>query len=167
MFLGGYLALSFVYKKYLGVSEQWGYYPDYFTHITGKASRSLIEFFGYKTRIYEDDSQPFLKLIIEDVYIARIIEGCNSISVIILFLAFIIAFASSFKTTALYMLTGSIIIFVANIVRIAVFIIGIYHYPKYTEVLHSVIFPALIYGIVFLLWLVWVYTFSGLKKKND
>ena len=40
-----------------------------------------------------------------------------------------------------------------------------YHYPKYEEVMHSVFFPAAIYGMVFLLWIIWVNKFAIINKK--
>ena len=43
-----------------------------------------------------------MKLIINNKYLARVIEGCNSISIIILFVSFIVAFSGPLKTTFFY-----------------------------------------------------------------
>ena len=100
-------------------------------------------------------------------YLARIIEGCNAISVIILFASFIFAFSAKFKTTFLFILLGSALIFVLNILRIALLTIGLYYYPEYEEFLHNIVFPVVIYGVVFVLWIVWVIKFSSYAKRND
>jgi hypothetical protein len=42
-----------------------------------------------------------------------------------------------------------------------------FHYPQYQEVLHGVIFPLFIYGVVFILWIVWVNKFSSYAKKSS
>lgn len=98
---------------------------------------------------------------------ARVVEGCNSISVIILFVSFIAAFAGRFKSTFVYMLSGSVIIYVVNLLRIVILSIGLYNYPWRREELHTVIFPLIIYGMVFLLWMFWVNRYSKLNPKNE
>ena len=84
-----------------------------------------------------------------------------------LFISFLIAFAGKPKTTFFYALSGSVLIYTINIVRIAVLSIGLYHYPWRRDILHTVIFPLLIYGMVFILWMVWVRRFSYISIKNN
>ena len=108
-----------------------------------------------------------MKLILEGKYIVRIIEGWNGISVIILFVSFVIAFSGKFKVTVLFLVLGSVIIYTVNLFRIVLLTLGLYYYPWHGELLHTVIFPAVIYGIVFLLWMLWVNKFSNLGKKNE
>ena len=98
--------------------------------------------------------------------VARIVEGCNGVSVMILFIAFIIAFSTTFKKTSLYILIGLLIIHLLNIVRIALLGLGFYYYPEHEELLHDILFPLFIYGVVFALWVLWVMKFSGNAKKS-
>ncbi|RXR21394.1 exosortase family protein XrtF [Flavobacterium amnicola] len=98
-------------------------------------------------------------------YLARIIEGCNAISVIILFIAFIVAFSGKLKVTLLYIFVGSVMIYIFNIFRIIFLTILVYHFPHQEHLLHGVLFPLIIYGIVFLLWFIWVNKFSGYVSK--
>jgi len=67
----------------------------------------------------------------------------------------------------MYMLFGSVLIYVVNLIRIVILSIGFYHYPWRKDVLHTVIFPGIIYGMVFLLWIFWVNRFSNMIKKNE
>lgn len=166
LFIVVYVVLSLLYDFYLNSSKTGQFYPDFFTHISAEGSKSVLQFLGYDVRLLAHNSKPFLKLILEDNYLARVIEGCNSISVIILFIAFVVSFSSSFKKTALYIISGSVLIFVVNIIRIAILTLGIYHFPNLSDVLHTVIFPGIIYGLVFLLWVLWIYKFSGLNKRH-
>jgi exosortase family protein XrtF len=106
-----------------------------------------------------------MKIIVNNIYLARVIEGCNSISVIILFISFILAFAAKFKTTFFYIFLGSVLIYTVNLLRIVLLTIGLYHYPNQKDIFHTVVFPGIIYGMVFLLWIFWVNRFSKLKQQ--
>lgn len=160
-----YISLSVVYKIYLNVSVDSQYYPDYVTNLVAYQTESLLSTIGYNAEVLNHPDEPSMKLILEGNYIARIIEGCNSISIIILFLSFVIAFSGKLKTTILFLLSGSVLIYAVNLIRIVILSVGLYHYPWRSEILHSVIFPAIIYGIVFLLWMLWVNRFSNIGKK--
>jgi exosortase family protein XrtF len=166
-FLLVYAILTFSYKFYLDFSDGSKYYPDYFTNLVAKQSDSLLHTFGYSSTIAPHPDEPSMKLIINNKFVARVVEGCNSISVIILFISFMIAFADKFKTTFLYILAGSVLIYVVNLLRIVILSVGLYHYPWRREELHTVIFPLIIYGMVFLLWMFWVNRFSKNIKGND
>lgn len=165
-FLTVYFVLTLVYKFYLDFSDGSKYYPDYFTNLVAKQSNMLLHAVGYDARIAPHPDEPSMKLIINDKFVARVVEGCNSISVIILFISFIVAFSGRFKATFLYILSGSVLIYIVNLVRIVILSIGLYNYPWRREILHTVIFPLIIYGMVFLLWMFWVNRFSKLEKAN-
>ena len=126
----------------------------------------LYSFYLNRTQneIAQDTETTALKLFINGKFTAFIVEGCNAISIIILFIAFIVAFAGKFKTTVLYILFGSLLIYFTNILRIAIISVALYEYPQYQNVLHEIIFPSIIYGMTFLLWFVWIRYFSTLKK---
>nr|WP_246284871.1 exosortase family protein XrtF [Winogradskyella wichelsiae] len=163
-FLVVYGVLSMGYNLYLNMSDGSKYYPDYLTNLVAEQTNSLLTAIGYDSQVIPHPDQPSLKVIVNGKYVARVIEGCNSASVIILFLSFITAFAGKFKTTLFYCFAGSIIIYAFNLIRMVILTIGLYHYPWRQEILHSVIFPVIIYGTVFLLWMFWVNRFSNNKK---
>jgi exosortase family protein XrtF len=165
-FLVVYGVLSITYKLYLDYSENSRYYPDYLTNLVAKQSESLIEAIGYDTKIEAHPNESSMKLIINNKFVARVIEGCNSVSVIILFVSFIIAFAGKWKTTLFYLLVGSVLIYIINLIRIVILSVGLYHYPWRREILHTVIFPLIIYGFVFLLWMFWVNRFANNSIKD-
>ncbi|WP_026753705.1 exosortase family protein XrtF [Sediminibacter sp. Hel_I_10] len=165
-FLAVYFVLSFAYKLYLDFSDGSTYYPDYITNLVAVQSDALLDSFGYNAQVIPHPDEPSMKVIVNGKYVARVIEGCNAISVIILFLSFIIAFAGKFKTTFFYMISGSVMIYTVNLFRIVIITIGLYHYPWRRDILHVVIFPMLIYGMVFLLWMFWVNRFSKVNKRH-
>ncbi len=165
-FLLVYVILSVTYKFYLDFSDGSQFYPDYITNLIAKQSEFLIDSVGYESSILPHPNEPSMKLIINNKFVARVIEGCNSISIIILFISFVIAFADTFKRTFFYLLAGSILIYSVNLIRIVILSIGLYHYPWRREILHTVIFPLIIYGLVFVLWMIWVRRFTLSKLRN-
>lgn len=166
-FLLVYAVLTFSYKLYLDASDGSKYYPDYLTNLVAKQSQSVLQSMGYDATIAKHPDEPSMKLIINKKFVARVVEGCNSVSIIILFISFIIAFAGKFKTTFFYILAGSVLIYAVNLLRIAILSVGLYHYPWRKEILHTVIFPLIIYGMVFLLWMFWVNRFTKTNKINE
>jgi exosortase family protein XrtF len=165
-FLFVYTILSVSYKFYLDFSTGSKYYPDFATNLAARQIESLLQTVGYDASTLPHSEEASMKLIINDKFVARVIEGCNSLSVIILFVSFIVAFSEKWKPTIIYLLAGSVLIYIMNLARIVILSIGLYHYPWRREVLHNVIFPLIIYGMVFLLWMFWVNRYARLKKQN-
>ncbi|MDN3596348.1 exosortase family protein XrtF [Zunongwangia endophytica] len=168
VFLGSYFLLSVLYNSYLIYSEgQTQYYPDLITNLVSKQSVALMEFFGYTVRLEPHTKEPAMKVFIGDNFLVRVVEGCNSISVIILFISFILSFFAKMRTSIFYILAGSVLIYTMNLIRIALLTIGIYEYPNYASFLHEIVFPLIIYGTVILLWIFWVRVYANLEKNED
>ena len=163
-FLGSYIILVFLYQLYLDYYFSRGL-PDYLTRLVALQTEALINSLGYEAFVAPSSMYPLMNLSVNDIFIARIIEGCNSISLIILFLAFMVSFIGRPKPTLLFMLAGSVIIYVMNIVRIALLSIGIYEMPGKVYFFHQIVFPLVIYGTVFLLWIIWIYIYTKTTRK--
>ncbi|WBL26105.1 exosortase family protein XrtF [Zunongwangia sp. HGR-M22] len=168
VFLGSYFLLSVLYNSYLIFSEsQTTYFPDIITNLVSRQSAALIEFLGYAVKMEPHTKEPAMKVFVEGNFLVRVVEGCNSISVIILFISFILSFFAKMRTTILYILAGSVLIYTMNLIRIALLTIGIYEYPEYASFLHEIVFPLIIYGTVILLWIVWVKVYANIEKNED
>jgi len=159
-----YIILTFSYQKYLNTFDV--NQTDSITKIVGMNTEQVLLFFDANASVQESNSDPYLKLVYKQKYVARIIEGCNAVSVIILFVSFIIAFSGKFIPTVLFVFGGSLIIYVLNVLRIAALSALIFHFPNQESLLHEVVFPLSIYGVVFILWLYWVRKFSKYASKN-
>ena len=68
--------------------------------------------------------------------------------------------SGSFRITFIYSFLGSTLIYGVNIIRIAFLSVMLYKFPSQQEFLHDIIFTTIIYGLVFLLWVLWVQKFS-------
>lgn len=171
MFLGKFLLtyalLTLLYQLYLNQFDKRTFEVDGFTKFVARQTHDLLFFFNENVRIAPHHSQSSVKLFYQQHYVARIVEGCNALSVIILFIAFVVAFTGKLKPTILFILGGTVLIHVLNISRIAILAVALYHFPEYESLLHGVIFPLFIYGVVFILWVIWVNKFSLYAKVSD
>lgn len=162
IFLGSYLILSAIYLGYISLSTQ-DQQIDPITRLVGLQSEMIINQWGYDARVLPQSGKPSLQLFVNGDYVARIIEGCNAISIIILFAAFVIAFRKDLKRTLLFLFGGAVLIYAINLLRIGILAIALYKYPDKEPLLHQVVFPGIIYGFVAFLWMLWVGVF---KKKQ-
>jgi len=160
IFLSSYILLSLLYYQFLNSTIS----PDFFTNLVSEQTINLLNLIGYETNSITNSTNDFINLYVRGKNIAGISEGCNAISIMILFLAFIFSFTKKLKSTLLFALLGLITIHIMNIIRIVILVVCLYHYPQYSEPLHSYIFPAMIYGVVFILWMFWVNSFQKTKR---
>ncbi|CAM4005312.1 exosortase family protein XrtF [Flavobacterium antarcticum] len=165
VFLASYLVLIVIYQSYLNQFDTQNFEVDGFTELVARQTKTVLNGFNYKVDLAPHVSDPSVVVRVESVGVVRIVEGCNAISVMILFVAFILAFSKGFLKTTGFILAGILIIHLLNILRIAFLTIGILKYPEYKHILHGVIFPLIIYGTVFLLWIIWVTKFANNEAK--
>jgi exosortase family protein XrtF len=166
-FFATYFILFGAYSFYLNKTQQK---TDVFvcSPITGTVANHVYKvskMLGYDAEIEQHSEELSIKYILDGHYVARIVEGCSSISIIILFLAFIIAFSGSILDTLWFGLFGSILIYVVNVLRIIAIGILDQRFPEYQTIIHDLLFPAIIYGLTFVLWITWVKFFSNLNKN--
>lgn len=158
-----YIVLTFLYQRYLNGFEENRI--DAITTMVSYNTQWVLQLFNDQSFIEESATHPYMKLFFNDKYVARIVEGCNANSVIILFVSFVISFSGKLKTTFFFIFGGCLLIYVLNVLRIAALSALIFYFPKQEPFLHGVLFPLYIYGVVFILWLIWVRKFSRYASK--
>lgn len=164
-FFLSYLLLTTIYHYYLSQYDTKKFETDDFTKILSHQVVKSLHFVDNEVYSEPNITESSVNVYYKKKWVVRIIEGCNALSVIILFISFVIAFSGKLKQTVLFLLFGSLIIHAFNVVRIASLCLAIYHLPNYSKFLHDVMFPLVIYGLVFILWIVWVNKFSFYAKK--
>lgn len=162
-FLGIWLALFLVYQSYLNRYESE--VVDPYTRTVAVQTSFLLNNFGYPSSMEDLPESKSVLLLINEIPATRIVEGCNAVSVIILFLAFVFAFYSGIKTW-LYAAGGLFLLFLLNLIRIVLLNIVVIDWPRHTKMAHDYFFPAIIYGGVVVLWLLWIQYFA-VKKPSD
>jgi hypothetical protein len=69
---------------------------DSITTLVGRNTEQLLDLFPADVATEENKEETFIKLIYNHKYVARIIEGC-AISIIILFISFVVSFSGKLK----------------------------------------------------------------------
>ncbi|MGH2664902.1 exosortase family protein XrtF [Flavobacterium sp.] len=159
-----YLLLTLVYQYYLSSFAENK--TDAITSNVAGLTEQVLKLSDPNSFTQEEKRQFYFKIFYKKQYIARVIEGCNAISVIILFVSFVVAFSGKWKPTLFFILGGSLFVYILNIFRIALLVILTYKFPEKEHILHDVLFPLIIYGTVFILWVFWVNKFSKYASKT-
>lgn len=158
-----YLVLLFAYQFYLNASKDFGLDP--FSRIIAEQVSAVQNVIAYPTKLYDDVKNEQVWFYVKNQYVTRMVEGCNAISVIILFVSFIFAFYKGSKT---FVFVGAslVLLYIMNLLRIVGLNIVMVDHKEYGKMFHDFVFPAVIYGSVVILWLVWI-KFFALKHENS
>ena len=154
-FLWIWLIFFIVYQIFL---NQYKADIDPITRFISDQSVFLLNKTGFVTRTKDFYLRETILFYINEKPATRMIEGCNAVSVIIMFLAFIFAFYKGIKTFY-FSFVGIIILYILNLFRIYVLNVIVVKFPEYVKPAHDYFFPAIIYGGVVLLWLIWINKF--------
>lgn len=165
VFIG--LVLMALYNVYLNQYHKYNL-PDPYSIFVADCTVSTLNTAGFDAGSAIDKKNPWVWIRMENLWPSYINEGCNAISVMIIFVAFVLAFSKGWIRTLLFVIGGLLIIQLMNIFRIALLNwIFVYH-SEYGKIAHDYLFPAIIYGTVVLLWIVWVKYFAlKIEKPED
>ena len=165
-FLVVYLVFTGLYQYYLSFYDSVNKEVDYITQIVADQTNFIVSFFDNSSYTALSKLGPSIDVFYFNKAVITIIEGCNAGSVIILYISFIVAFRGKFIAMLSFVFLGSIIIYVFNVLRIALLTISLYYYPNLEHILHGVIFPLFIYGVVFVIWIVWIKKYALFNDKR-
>ncbi|MBS1640501.1 MAG: archaeosortase/exosortase family protein [Bacteroidetes bacterium] len=92
--------------------------------------------------------------------IIGIADPCNGLELYILYISFLFCFPAGIIKTLIYVLAGSVIIYVANVLRC--YFIALMNIDRFNliEVAHHYVFKLIMYAVIFALWVL----FLKLKK---
>lgn len=155
-----YVVLLFAYQFYLNSFKEYGLDP--FSRMIAEQVKAIQNSMHYPTQLYNDVAKEQVWFYVKKTYVTRMVEGCNAISVMILFVSFVFAFYKGARTF-IFVLIGLLLLYIMNLLRIVGLNLVVSDYKEYEKIAHDFIFPAVIYGTVVILWLVWIKLFA-LKK---
>jgi exosortase family protein XrtF len=138
---------------------------DPITEYTAIAVHHLQLAMGYQSQLKDLPGWHSILFLINGKSTTRIVEGCNAVSVYILFVAFVFAFYKG-KKTFVFVILSLVLLFAVNIARIAGLNLIFLHWPQYSKMVHDYLFPAIIYGGIVVLWLVWIKLFVLKNEKS-
>ena len=152
-FFGVYFIGVLLYNTYL--SEFTSQIDDITRMVTEQVASLLSLTLPEITCVYSTTS-PLAEIHYFGIRLVLLIEGCNAISVMILFIAFLVAFKGALKNYLWYVPFGIVTLYLANLSRIYLIGMIILYFPDYANMAHDYIFPGVIYGTTFVLWVIWV-----------
>lgn len=158
-----YVVLLLAYQFYLNSFSALGLDP--FSRMIAEHVMFLQNKLNFPTLLYDDVANEQVYYYVKNKYVTRMVEGCNAISVMILFVSFVFAFFKGTKTFV-FAVAGLVALYVMNVLRIVGLNIVTRDYPQYNKIAHDYLFPAVIYGSVVILWLIWI-KFFALKNENS
>lgn len=152
-FIGLYFALNLIYGFYVEAASPK---PDAATVWVTNQTALIIQVFGMEavTKIHE--SKPTTSIYNKGNGIVSVYEGCNGINVIIIFLCFLLSFGPLNKKLVWFAPLGIVLIHLINLGRIIGLFFVVIYLPNAIYFSHKYFFTAIIYGGVFLLWIVWL-----------
>ncbi|MBX2916317.1 MAG: exosortase family protein XrtF [Cyclobacteriaceae bacterium] len=163
VFVSIYVGLNILYGLWISSYQNQ---PDPITYSITKQTSVILNLMGEATIIQPALDKPSVNVLKHERKIIGVYEGCNSINVIIVFVAFIVAFKGSWKYVAWFIPLGSFIIYMANLIRVAVLYLVAAYWSHYFYYFHKYLFTAFIYFIVFMLWLWWMKLSHGITLKS-
>ena len=113
-------------------------------------SVGIVDFLGYDVFAYNRVIGIYGNAGIE------VVDGCNGIAAMGLFLGFILAYPGSWDKRLSFSVFGIGIIYFINIIRISVLTITQQEWPKFFDFTHDYSTTTIFYITIFIMWMVWV-----------
>ena len=156
-----YLLWHLIYKFYLAPQ---GIIDKFIINQIIKLSGAIIHFFGFPT-IQNAPTDSIRVFGIDGSTGLWIGDPCNGLALFALFSLFIIAYPGNYKDKLWYIPLGILTIHILNSIRVIALTL-IYHYwPNGLEFSHTYIFTTLMYGYIFLLWMIWANKYGATTEN--
>ena len=139
----------------------WTIYPQ--AHI----SAWLLDLFGYTTRVVHYVNNCMALLEIKDSSLVCVGTGCSGVELFLIFAVFILLFKGRSSRFVWYIPLGIVLISILNIIRIIALSLIVVYAPEYLDFNHKYTFTLMVYGIIFLLWLIWAKKFQQLPNTSE
>lgn len=152
-FLGSYLIGNLLYGWFV---TSYVPNPDPATYWVTAQSALVLTHAGWPAEALSHVATPTTSIMFEHKAIVSVYEGCNGLNIAIIFLGFLLAFGPLQKQLLWFVPLGLAIIHISNILRIVLLFLVTLYLPHYIYFTHKYLFTAIIYAVVFLMWLIWV-----------
>ena len=100
------------------------------------------------------------EIYINDVQSLYIGNGCNGLMVTVLYICFIIAYPGRWKPKLLFIIMGTLLLYVLNVIRIIMLTFDFLFDRDLFEFNHKYTYTFILYSVVFLCWMSWVNKYS-------
>ena len=159
-FLGLYIAGNLAYGLFVTAYEPR---PDPATRTVSEQTGFVLTTCGWPVDVYDHHRKATSMLRYDDREVLAVYEGCNGLNTMIIFVAFIIAFGPINKKLWWFIPVGLLIIHLSNLLRITLLFFVAEYRPDFMYFIHKYVFTAILYLVIFLLWVWWVKRFAVSK----
>ncbi len=161
-FIGIYVVANLLYGVFVTAYTPQ---PDPVTRIVSEHTSGVLHVLGWQTETRDDIRKPTTQLICDGKSVLAIYEGCNGINVMIIFVAFLMAFGPVNRTLLWFIPVGLIILHAMNLLRIGLLFYVSLFMPRFMYFTHKYFFTAILYVVVFVLWVWWVKKYAKEKPS--
>src|SRR5687767_10650169 len=106
-FVGKFLLIYFIGNVIYGLwVESYGERPDAITKAATEQTAWCLEIFGYEAETEDNLISPTVFILAEKLVVLSVFEGCNGINVMIVFVAFVVAFSGPLSAMAWFIPAG-------------------------------------------------------------
>lgn len=152
VFVGLYLALNLLYGLWINAYDQEA---DPATQWVTGQSAGWLRLAGEDVQTRPKEGKPTVSICRGEDVVVNVFEGCNGINVMIVFIAFVVAFGGRLRKMLWFIPAGILIIHMANLLRVGgLYLVAAYFQPYFYYV-HKYAFTASLYVIVAVLWWWW------------
>ncbi|MGB0524947.1 MAG: exosortase family protein XrtF [Flammeovirgaceae bacterium] len=130
---------------------------------TARVASWVIDALPYDSTIDELPGQEGAYLLIDGRKVVFIADPCNALVIIALYVGFIIAYPGPLKTKIAFIIGGSIIVFLLNVLRVIALAFNQIYHASSLEFNHKYTFTFMVYAVVFAMWMVWANKYSSVK----
>jgi exosortase family protein XrtF len=163
-FVGIYLLLNLLYLLWINFL---GNQIDGISELVAIVSQKILLIIGYDVTLVNSELHPRILFYYNKVNYITVSEGCNGVSVMITFFASILSFRGAAKSKVLFLSIGLLGVFLLNVLRVSsLFYVALNHH-QWFSFLHEYAFTALIYTLVFLLFIFWINKYCASNFNED
>jgi exosortase family protein XrtF len=166
LFLGKFLAVYFCGNLLYGVYiDSFVNSPDPITWWVTQQTSDVQNLLNVPSSIEVNDGKKSISMRHDGKGVINVFEGCNGVNVMIVFVAFMVAFGGSIKRMIWFVPLGLVIIHLFNLLRIILLYVAAQHNSQYFYYIHKYFFTAALYLVVIALWIIWVTRLSNETKR--
>ena len=153
MFVGLYLSLNVLYGFWINSYDQ---VADPATQWVTRQSAGWLRLAGEQVQTRAKVGKPTIAISRGEDAVVNVFEGCNGINVMIVFVAFVVAFGGATRKMMWFIPAGIVVIHLANLLRVGGLYLVAAYFAPYFYYVHKYAFTASIYVIVAVLWWWWI-----------
>lgn len=118
-------------------------------------TKKFLELFSYKVYFTIDDLN-YQMIGVDGAHPVWIGGPCDGVSIMAIFFIFVCAYPGNQIHKLWYVPLGIIAIHFINILRVAALTLINFYAPEYLDFNHNYTFTFIVYGFIFILWMIWV-----------